>query len=113
MDIQTGPGLGPWKPGEPDPEAARRERRHRVLMFGVRYGLPGAIFLAGVVVFAVVSDREVALDIGCMFWGAAIAVFLLNFVFRMGVSGEADRDREQAARDYFDKHGHWPDEVAR
>jgi hypothetical protein len=28
----------------------------------------------------------------------------------MGVSGDADRDREQEARDYFDEHGRWPDE---
>jgi hypothetical protein len=83
-----------------------------MLMHGVRYGVPVVIFLAGVVVFAVVSDREVAIEIGCMFWGAAIAVFLLNFFFRMGVSGEVDRDREEEARDYFDEHGRWPDEGA-
>jgi hypothetical protein len=76
----------------------------------VRYGLPGAIFVAGVVVFAAVSDREVALEIGAMFWGTAIAVFLLNFFFRMGVSGEVDRDREEEAREYFDEHGRWPGE---
>jgi hypothetical protein len=110
MEIQTGPGLSPWKPGEPDPAVARREQRWRVLMAGVRYGVPGAIFLAGVVVFAAVSDREVALEIGAMFWGVAIAVFLLNFFFRMGVSGEVDRDREEEARAYFDAHGRWPDE---
>jgi Na+/melibiose symporter-like transporter len=110
MDIQTGPGLSPWKPAGPDPEAARREQRHRVLMLGVRYGIPLVIFIAGVVVYAAASDREVALEIGAMFWGVAIAVFLLNFFFRMGVSGEADRDREEAARAYFDAHGRWPDE---
>jgi hypothetical protein len=110
MEIQTGPGLSPWKPGDPDPEAARREQRHRVVMIGVRYGMPALIFLAGVVVFAAASDREVALEIGAMFWGVAIAVFLLNFFFRMGVSGEADRDREEEARAYFDAHGSWPDD---
>jgi hypothetical protein len=110
MDIQTGPGLSPWKPGEPDPEEVSRERRHRALMIGVRYVVPAAIFVAGIVVFAVVSDREVALEIGAMFWGVAIAVFLLNFFFRMGVAGEADRDREEEARTYFDAHGRWPDE---
>jgi hypothetical protein len=52
----------------------------------------------------------VALEIGAMFWGVAIAVFLLNFFFRMGVAGEADRDREEEARTYFDAHGRWPDE---
>ena len=79
-------------------------------MWLVRIALPAAIFVAGVVVFAVVPDREVALDIGAMFVGVAVAVFLLNFFFRMGVSGEADRDREEEARTYFDAHGRWPDE---
>jgi hypothetical protein len=110
MDIQTGPGLSPWKPPTPDPEHARRERRHRALMIGVRYVVPAVILLAGLVVFAVVPDREVALDIGAMFVGVAVAVFLLNFFFRMGVSGDVERDREDAARAYFDAHGHWPDE---
>lgn len=110
MEIQTGPGLSPWKPGDADPEVARRERRHRNLMFGVRYGVPAVIFLAGVVVFAAASDREVAIEIAAMFWGVSIAVFLLNFFYRMGASGEVDRDREQEAREYFDAHGRWPDE---
>jgi hypothetical protein len=110
MDIQTGAGLSPWKPPPPDPEAARHERRRKALMIGVRYVVPAAIFVVGVVVFAVVPDREVAIEIGAMFVGVAIAVFLLNFFFRMGVSGEADRDREEEARAYFDAHGRWPDE---
>jgi hypothetical protein len=108
--IHTGPGLSPWKPAPPDPEKARRERRHRALMIGVRYVVPAVIFLAGVVVFAVVPDRELAIDIGAMFVGVAIAVFLLNFFFRMGVAGDSERDREEEARAYFDKHGRWPDE---
>jgi hypothetical protein len=110
VEIQTGPGLSPWKPAQADPDAARRQQRRRWLMAGVRYGVPGVIFLAGAVVFAVVSDREVALEIGAMFWGVAIAVFLLNFFFRMGVSGEVDRDREEEARAYFDAHGRWPED---
>jgi hypothetical protein len=26
------------------------------------------------------------------------------------ISGRDDRDREEAARVFFDEHGHWPDE---
>jgi hypothetical protein len=32
-------------------------------------------------------------------------------LFRIGVSGDKDRDREEEARDYFSAHGHWPDEA--
>ena len=27
------------------------------------------------------------------------------------VTGRDDRDEEEAARDYFTEHGHWPDEA--
>ena len=79
-------------------------------MLFVRYGLPGVIFLAGVVVTGVASDKETGLLIGSMFMGAGIAVFLLNLFFRMGVEGDKDRDAEDARRRYFDEHGRWPDE---
>jgi hypothetical protein len=110
MEVQDGAGLSPWAP-KPDPEQARREQRKRALLIGVRYVVPGLIALAGVVtVLAVPGDTGI--EIGAMFLGAAIAVFLLNFFYRMGVSGEADRDREQEAREYFDLHGRWPDDPA-
>ncbi|MEA2429470.1 MAG: hypothetical protein QOF37_3098 [Thermoleophilaceae bacterium] len=109
MDVQHGHGLSPWAP-KPDPERERRERRKRLLLISVRYVLPGLIALSGIVVMLAASDRDVGIEIGGMFLGAGIAVFLLNFFFRMGVSGEADRDREEEARRYFDRHGHWPDE---
>jgi len=76
----------------------------------VRYAVPGVIFLAGVVVTAVASDKETGLLVGTMFMGAGIAVFLLNFFYRMGVTGDRDREAEEARRKYFDAHGHWPDE---
>lgn len=109
MDVQHGHGLSPWAP-KPDPEGERREQRKRLVLVGVRYVVPGLIALAGVVVIFVASDREVGIEIGGMFLGAAIAVLMLNFFFRMGVSGDRERDREEAARRYFDQHGHWPDE---
>ena len=79
----------------------------------VRYGVPGLIFLAGSVVMAVDSDSQRGVEIGAMLMGSAFAVLLMNVFFRIGVEGENDRDREEAARVYFDKHGHWPDERPR
>ena len=108
MDVQDGAGLSPWAP-KPDPEEARREQRKRVLLFSVRYVLPALIAFAGVITAIAVPD-DVGIEIGAMFVGSAIAVFLLNFFYRIGVSGEKDRDREQEARDYFDEHGRWPDD---
>jgi hypothetical protein len=31
-------------------------------------------------------------------------------LYRIGVQGDRERDTEQSARDFFDEHGHWPDE---
>jgi hypothetical protein len=107
--VQHGHGLSPWAPKD-DPEAARREQRRERVLFVVRYIVPAVIALSGVVVMIAASDREVGIEIGAMLLGAAIAVFLLNFFFRMGVSGDQDRDREEEAREYFDRHGRWPDE---
>ena len=109
--VQHGHGLSPWAP-KPDPEAERREQRRQRVLFVVRYVVPAVIALAGLVVAVAASDREVGVEIGAMLVGAAIAVFLLNFFFRMGVSGDRERDREEEARRYFDQHGHWPDERA-
>jgi len=36
-------------------------------------------------------------------------VLLLNVLYRIGVEGDKERDREEEAREYFDQHGRWPD----
>ncbi len=84
-----------------------------MLLAFVRYGLPGLIFLAGMIVFVADSDQQRGMEIGAMLIGCAFAVLLLNLFFRIGVAGEADRDREEAAREFFDRHGYWPDERRR
>ncbi len=44
-----------------------------------------------------------------LFFSAASAVLLLNVLYRIGVQGDKERDREDEARAYFDEHGRWPD----
>jgi hypothetical protein len=73
----------------------------------VRYGIPLALLVAGVVVAATSGSGVVA---GAMFVSAATAVLLLNVLYRIGVAGDRDRDREEEARRFFDEHGRWPDE---
>ena len=72
----------------------------------VRYGIPAALFVAGMIVFAV--SGRVGLAAGAMFISSATAVLLLNVLFRIGVEGDKERDREDEARRYFDEHGRWP-----
>jgi hypothetical protein len=76
-------------------------------MNAVRYGIPLVLLIAGIVVAATSGSGLAA---GAMFISAATAVLLLNVLYRIGVQGDRDRDREEAARRFFDEHGRWPDE---
>jgi hypothetical protein len=42
--------------------------------------------------------------------GAGLSVALINVLFRLGASGDRERDDEERAREFFSEHGHWPDE---
>jgi hypothetical protein len=83
-----------------------------VLQF-VRYGIPALMFVAGCVLAIVDSDHQRGLEVGGLIVGGAFTVLLMNVFFRIGVEGDKDRDREEAARDFFDEHGYWPDERRR
>jgi hypothetical protein len=76
-----------------------------IMLNVVRYGISAALLIAGMVVWALGSVAA-----GAMFISAATAVLLLNVLHRMGVEGDKDREREEAARRYLDEHGRWPDE---
>ena len=40
------------------------------------------------------------------------AILLIVVILWSLATGRGDRDREEAAREYFDEHGRWPDESA-
>ena len=44
---------------------------------------------------------------------AAIIVWMINWMYRMSVESNREREVEEAAREYFDRHGRWPEEPAR
>lgn len=75
----------------------------------VRYVVPGVIAAAGLV--ALIINRSLTgLEGFALAIGVAGSTLLLNVLYRVGVSGDAERDREARARDYFDEHGRWPDD---
>lgn len=80
----------------------------KLLVF-VRYVLPALIVVGGLVP-VLVSDSKSALHGGLGIIGAGIAVWLLSYFYRVGASGERERDAEEEARAYFDRHGRWPDD---
>ncbi len=76
----------------------------------VRLWLPLVVTLAGIAVMAIGRDAD-ALEGGAGIVGAGLAIWLLNFLYRVGAHDDVDRDEEDAARDFYDRHGHWPDET--
>jgi hypothetical protein len=78
-------------------------------MRAVRYALPALLFVVGLVLLAI-EPNELGLEGLAMATGAALSVLLLNWFFREGVRGDQERAREDAAREYFTRHGRWPDE---
>ena len=82
------------------------ERNRSRLLIGIRYVLPAVVTLAGVVVMAFGSETD--LEGGASIVSAGLAIYFLNWLFRIGVTGDRERDDEQAAREYFKRHGRWP-----
>ena len=85
-----------------------REQRSNT-MIAVRYVLPAVVALVGIVVL-IFDQSLIGLEGFVLFVGAAGSILLLNVLYRIGVSGDAERDREEAARTYFDEHGRWPED---
>lgn len=76
-------------------------------MIFVRYVLPAAVVVGGLIVMALGGEAD--LEGGAGIVSAGLAVYFLNWLFRIGAAGEREREAEDRARDYFDEHGHWPE----
>ena len=78
-------------------------------LIAVRYGIPAAM-IAGGIVLAVVGSGDQGIEGFARAVGGGLSVFLLNALYRVGVQGEAEREREDDARAYYAEHGKWHDE---
>ena len=76
----------------------------------LRYGLPATLVVIGFVMLFTV-DSSIRWDGWAMCVGSGLAILFLNWLFRFGSSGDEERQAEVDAREYFAKHGHWPDEA--
>jgi hypothetical protein len=75
----------------------------------LRYGIGGVMVLAGIVML-IVDPSGLGVDGFAMAVGGGLSVLLINFLYRLGVSGDREREAEERARAYFDEHGEWPEE---
>lgn len=95
---------------EPDTTGSSHERKRTRagwLLETVRYGIPAIVVFGGIVVMAFGDENH--LEGGAGIVSAGLAIFFLNWLFRTGVTGEHERDAEEAAREFYDRHGRWPD----
>ncbi|MDP9345185.1 MAG: hypothetical protein M3P44_05620 [Actinomycetota bacterium] len=76
----------------------------------MRTWLPVGIIAAGVVAAILSGFSETGLEGGGLLISAGLSVWLLNLLYRVGVTGDRDRTEEDDARAYYDRHGRWPDE---
>jgi hypothetical protein len=84
------------------------ERPSRAVLV-IRYGIPAAFIVAGFVILVFTGDAVSWAG----FTGAGLAILLIGLLVQIGNVGDRERDREEAARAYFEEHGRWPDEDAK
>jgi hypothetical protein len=77
-----------------------------------RYGIGLAGVIAGIVLL-IVNPGGFGVEGFGLLEGAGLSVLMLNWIYRLGVAGDRERDREEQARRYLEEHGHWPDEERR
>jgi hypothetical protein len=76
----------------------------------LRYGLGGAMVIAGIVLL-VINLGGFGVDGFALGVGGGLSIIMINFLYRLGVSGDRERDDEEAARRFLERYGVWPDEV--
>jgi Flp pilus assembly protein TadB len=82
----------------------------RWLLAATRVWLPIAIAVAGVVAIVIGHGHTATAAAGVALIIAALTVWMINWMYRMSVESNRDRDQEEEARDYFSRHGRWPDD---
>lgn len=75
----------------------------------LRYGVPAIFITVGVVALGFAAE-SVRYEMFGMCVGAGLSLLLFTFFFRVGVSGEREREDEEAAREHYAEHGRWPDD---
>jgi drug/metabolite transporter (DMT)-like permease len=81
-----------------------------------RVWLPLLIALLGVLLIALghgsyselVNTHSLESATGVSLLIVAVIVWMINWMYRLGVSSNEDREEEERAREYFDRTGRWP-----
>lgn len=83
------------------------------MLTATRVWLPVGLTLVGLVLAVIGHGKTNLAAAGVCLILVALTVWLINLLYRLSVSSNRDRDREEEAREYFDRYGHWPGEEDR
>lgn len=79
----------------------------------IRYWLPAALCVAGIVAaIAGGLDRD-AFEVGTPLFAAGLTILAINLLVRLTIHEQGDRVRDEEQRRYYAAHGHWPGERRR
>jgi protein-S-isoprenylcysteine O-methyltransferase Ste14 len=89
-----------------------------VIVKFTRVWLPLAIVAGGIALIVIghgsyselanTHSLETASGVGLLI--VALIVWMINWMFRLSIRSNAEREDEERAREYFDRTGRWPDE---
>lgn len=90
----------------------------RFILAFTRVWLPLLIAALGVVLLVLghgsysrlVSTRSLESAAGVALLIVAVIVWMINWLYRLGLSSNDDREEEERAREHFDRTGRWPGE---
>ena len=96
----------------------RRSPSGSFWLSATRVWLPATIAVAGVVLLVIghgsysnlANSRSLESAAGVSLLLVALIVWMLNWMYRLSVRSNEDREYEERAREYFDRTGRWPDE---
>ena len=95
-----------------------RPESGRFWLAATRTWLPLAIAVAGVVLIVIghgsysnlANTHSLESAAGVSLLIVALIVWMLNWLYRLSIRSNEEREDEERAREYFDRTGRWPDE---
>jgi protein-S-isoprenylcysteine O-methyltransferase Ste14 len=96
----------------------RRPSGRHLILSATRVWLPAAIAVAGIVLLVIghgsysslANTHSLESAAGVSLLLVALIVWMLNWMYRLSVRSNEEREDEERARQYFDRTGRWPDE---
>jgi hypothetical protein len=76
----------------------------------LRHGLPILICVIGLAWGVARNMDDQGLEILILLVAAGSSLWLITWLFRLGVATNTDRDVEEEARKFFDEHGYWEED---